>query len=676
MAGENKCYLAYNNKDELVFYMHPGFKRAAATFMKKRDFFTIARRTVLSVFFLFIGGLVCAQTNIQVASPDSLAELIKDRTRFQEAILIGSPEKLSAARSCVSASVLFSDDEKLALLEILRGIESLVYPAAPAETAVKAPPTLNQKSRETSSLFYPSPNLKNLSSANSLILTQLVEASQGKLFSAPKGVEASLASQLLPALAIFATNDRGIAQSAYDLTLQYLKANTTDSALTLLVQARYFMLNGETLKAYFVSKECLDRFPDAWPARLNLGYLSLLLNQPVNAGNFLQPLANSRSSDPEFAGNYGLALYHGAQLSEAESYLKKGLDSMPAHTDWLAAYTHILMDRNAYAQAAPLLETLGKSNPAGRMYLLLKSQYAQAVGRKDEALKTARKALQLYPADPEIMIQLASLLFAGPEEGHQEAVGLCTEALRQLSAPPIQNEQVSGGLAYSPLQKLLRKQAETTANRFLLQEAFNHQEWYRAATLLDSVDSAKLDKAMVATILRKSGKIPEAVKFASSWFGENPSSENAAEAYLRSLAAASTGSGVASVSGSAMPDTGLGLLLSAGLNGSTGSQSSPNPLIGLVLSMLSGSTSTQMRSYLLYLKGTLQTDANAAIESYRAALLEKADNVEAMLALAKTYAALGDKPKALYYVRQAVMTGIQDADLALEAKALEASLSS
>jgi tetratricopeptide (TPR) repeat protein len=310
------------------------------------------------------------------------------------------------------------------------------------------------------------------------------------------------------------------------------------------------------------------------------------------------------------------------------------------------------------------------------MYLLLKTHYAQAVGRKDEALKTARKALQLYPADPEIMIQLASLLFAGPEEGHQEAVGLCTEVLRQLSAPPVQNDQGSGGLAYSPLQKLLRKQAEAAANRYLLQEAYNHQEWYRAAALLDSIDSAKLDKAMVATILRKSGKIMEAVQFASSWYREYPNSENAAEAYLRSLAAAGTGSGVAAVSGSAMPDTGLGILLSAGQYGLPGTQPSMNPLVGIVLSMLSGTTSTQMRSYLLYLKGTLQTDDSAAIESYRAALLEKADNVEAMIALAKTYARMGDKPKALYYVRQAMMIGIQDADLALEAKALEASLSS
>lgn len=634
------------------------------------------RRTVLSVFFLFLGGMVCAQTSIQIASPDSLADLIKDRVRFEKAIQIGNPETLASARSCVSASMLFSDDEKLAMLEILRGIELLVYPFPPAETIVKAPPTLSQKSRELSNGFYPSPHLKNLSSVNSLMLTQLVEASQGKLFLAPKGVEASWASQLFPALAIFATNDRGTAQSAYDLTMQYLKMNAIDSALALLIQARYFMLNGETLKAYFVSKECLDKFPDAWPARLNLGYLSLMLNQPVNASNFLQPLTNTRSSDPEFAGNYGLALYHIARLQEAEPYLKKGLDAMPDRMEWVAAYAHILIDRNAYTQVVSFLNSLGKSDPKARIYLFLKAQYTQAVGRKDEAIKITRTALQLYPTDPEIMIQLASLLFAGPEEGHQEAVGLCMEALRQLSAPSLQNDQVSGGLAYSPLQKMLRKQAEVTANRYLLQEAYNHQEWYRAATLLESIDSAKLDKAMVATILRKSGKIPEAVQFASSWYRENPASETAAEAYLRSLAAAGTGGGVAAISGSVVPDTGLGILLSAGQYSSPGTQPSINPLIGIVLSMLSGTTSTQMRSYLLYLKGTLQTDDNAAIESFRAALLEKADNVEAMMSLAKTYARMGDYPKALYYVRQAMMIGIQDADLALEARALEAALSS
>lgn len=631
---------------------------------------------MLTVFFILLEGLLYAQTSLQLASPEALTELLGDRARFEEAVHLGSPEKLAAARVCVSNSKLFPDDEKLALLEILRGIDGLVYPAAPSETAVKAPPTPTQKSREVANVFYPNPNLKNLASTNSLMLTQLVEASQGKLFIPPKGIEASRVSYLLPALAIFATNDRAIAQAAYDVTLQYQKLNEKPSALTLLVQARYFMLNGETLKAYFVSKDCLDRFPDAWPARLNLGYLSLQLNQPVNAGNFLQPLADSRKGDPEFSGNYGLALYHISRLSDAEPYLKKGLDAIPGRMDWIAAYTHILIDRNAYSQAAPYLDALGKADPVGRMYLLLKTHYAQAVGRKEEALKTARKTMQLFPADPEVMVQLASLLFAGPEEGHQEAVGLCTEALRQLSVPLAPTDQTSGGLAYSPLQKQLRQQTEATAHRYLLQEAYNHQEWYRAATLLDSIDSAKLDKAMVATILRKSGRTFEALSFASNWYRENPASENAAEAYLRSLAAASSGNGIAAVSGSIMPDTGLGIILSAGQNSSNNSQFSMNPLLSLVLSLLSGTTSAQMRSYLLYLKGTLQTDTNSAIESYRAALLEKADNIEAMIALAKVYAKMGDTSKALYYIRQALMTGIPDADLALEAKSLEASLTS
>jgi tetratricopeptide (TPR) repeat protein len=81
-----------------------------------------------------------------------------------------------------------------------------------------------------------------------------------------------------------------------------------------------------------------------------------------------------------------------------------------------------------------------------------------------------------------------------------------------------------------------------------------------------------------------------------------------------------------------------------------------------------------MRSYLYYLQGSLLSDQDAAIDSYRAALLARADNIEALAGLAKIYAAKGDNPKALFYIRQARMIGVADKDLDAELLTLEKSL--
>ena len=82
-------------------------------------------------------------------------------------------------------------------------------------------------------------------------------------------------------------------------------------------------------------------------------------------------------------------------------------------------------------------------------------------------------------------------------------------------------------------------------------DAYDHQDWYAAAAMLESNSEAGLDKSIVATILRKSGRTKEAIAFSSEWYKEAPQSEPAAEAYLRSLAAAGTGVGVASAAPSA-----------------------------------------------------------------------------------------------------------------------------
>jgi hypothetical protein len=97
-------------------------------------------------------------------------------------------------------------------------------------------------------------------------------------------------------------------------------------------------------------------------------------------------------------------------------------------------------------------------------------------------------------------------------------------------------------------------------------------------------------------------------------------------------------------------------------------------LLGLAIQLLSGSTSKEMRSYLYYLQGSLDADGDSAIDFYRKALIERADNIEAIAALAKAYADKNDKTKALFYIKQARMIGIADQQIEAQLAALEAKL--
>ena len=618
-----------------------------------------------------------AQTNISMASPEVLAKIVNTKAEIERNIIRATPTSLALARDGLIQSKVVSEDDKNAMLEIIRGISCLLYPFPPR-------PKIN----DTGSGFFVDPSIKNIYPVYSVCLTQLVEAFQGRIFAAPKGSEGAFLAEILPALAIFKTMDRETARTALGYVERFDASNSFVSTIPGLVRARYARITGDLLGAYTGYKKVLDTYPDVWPARLELGVLSLELDRPVNALAFLAPLTESRNSDKFVIAPYSIALYENGEFADAEPFALKGLEYDPDSFELALIAAHIFIDKNDFSAAQPYLDAIGKKKASDRMYLYLKAVYAKGQNRYDEALKWARKALQTYPGDPEVMVLLAGILFAGPDTGHEEASALCLEARKlfenvQLAPPgPILAGPIPAGAGLpppSPLKTAMREEAKSEATRFLMLEAYNHQDWYKAATMLEDSSSTGLDKAVIATILRKSGRTREALAFSSEWYKEAPQEESAVEAYLRSLAASSTGIGVASAATSGVSDASSGLLgLAAGYSQgglSPSLESGQAPLIGLVLKLLSGSCSKGMLSYLHYLRGTLQTDPDAAIDSYRLALLERGDNVEALAALAKAYSRKNDAQKALFYIKQARSIGIDDMDLAAELKALEASIS-
>jgi len=621
---------------------------------------------------LFLPFSLTAQSALSMSDPTTLAKVVNSKAEVERCIILATPESLAQAREGLAQTKIIDEADKKALLEIIRGIGSILYPPSTIP-AVAGTTQAQNGSKNGASLvagayapFSIDPSVETVHNGYSIGLTQLVEASQGKIFAAPRGTEPSFLNEILPALAIFRSDDKEVAGNALGYAQRFKALPDQQSVIPGLVQARYERLSGVPATAYYSYQRLLDSYPDLWPAQLELGIISLELSRPINALNFLRPLANTRTYDPAFIKPYSIALYRNGNLAEAEPFMRKALEYYPASDDLSLMLAHILMDRNDYQAAQPLIDNYGKRYPSDRLYLYLKTQLSKHQGRQDDTLKWARKALQAYPGDPEIMILLAGVLFQGPDSGHKEASLLCESALSFLAGAP--GTDTTGLPLYTPLQIAMRREAETLAERYLLMSAYNRQDWYAAADLLDKSAKAGLDKEVVATILRKSGRYAEALDFSNEWYNETPDSEPAIEAYLRSLAASFSGTGLAAA-GNVVSD------ISTGYLGNLGSTLSAQPmLIGLVINLLSGSASKEMRSYLYYLQGSINADSDNAIDYYRKALLERPDNIEAIAALATAYADKNDKAKALFYIKQAHMVGIEDQQIEAQLKALEAKL--
>lgn len=614
---------------------------------------------------------LCAQTALTMVNPETLSKTIYSKTEIERCIILATPDSLARAKEGLAQSKVISDDDKKALSEISRGIAALLYPRGPNGAAKTAKPAGNGNGGgDAAQRFYVDPSLKTISPAYAVCLTQLVEASQGRIFDAPKGSDDTFLTAILPALAIFATSDKNVAEAALAYAERFAKSGTYPTAIVGLVQARQAEKTGDLVKAYYDYQAVADAYPDAWIATLRLGIVALALDMPVRALGFLEPLAQAGSGDLAVLAPYATALYRNGRLADAEPVVMKCLAADPESPPFLSMAAHILIDRNDFAAAQPILETLSRKVPSDKFYLSLRALQAKGQGRADEAVKFARKALQASPDDPEAMVLLAGILFNAAGADRAEAAALCVDAQKRFAAEKAA-QKPAGAPVPSPLAKAMRDESEAQASRYLLQDAYDRQDWFAAATMLDAAPAASLDKGVVATILRKSGREKEAIDFASEWYHGAPDSEDAAEAYLRSLAAAT----VASAGQPGVSDIGSGLLgqLNAAKAGSAAPAGKP-ALVGLVLQLLSGACSDSLRSYLYYLNGTLLADDNAAIDSFRTALLARADNVEAIVALAKAYARKGDAQKALFFVRQAKAIGVADAELAAELKSLELKL--
>jgi len=659
--------------------------------MKRNSIFLLAI-AVFSVLSFLAPSWSYAQQTLPKTDVEQLKKIASEATDIETLIVLATPRSLSQARSRTKASPYLSEPNKAALDAIAKSIGLILYGPknAPFEIPVLA---------------------KGADQKYITCLAGLSDASAGKSPKIFENGSCSLMGELISALPFFRDSRNEIRAGAL-VAISRLEDLGGISTVPPLVRGQIALEAKQYTEAASQFQKALELDALSEKPACGLARAWIALGEPGKAKQVLDPiisiaLAESAkeisakdgyNEDPssnkvassgggyietteaeqnilsaDIKSLYGLALYHLNNILDAEPWLKAALKEDASRTDLLVPLAHAALQRRDYASAWKNLEGASKIASKDRNWLILKSQYALENSRQVDAERFARTAVSQYPQDPVALAQLVRAIQESTDaQRHKEATDLAKKVLDITKNEPPN---------LTPLEQAWRKQAEDKAFQFLVMENYNNQDWIMAAKYLQEAGGVPLDKEMVATILRKSGNVQEALQFALSWYIQEPTSEKAVEAYLRSLAMA-TGATLAS----AAPTRDVPTAILPGMSGLEMRQEEGAnlALLDIVLKFIAAPFSKELKSFLYYMSATLQSDENKAIDQLKDALAERADNVEALVSLASIYlnrynrqsdkSDTINRDKAVLYLEQAKSLRPSDDEIKARINQLEAEL--
>lgn len=553
---------------------------------------------------------------LRIADPAELARSREERESIEALIVFGSPSSLEKAIKQASSPKSMRREDGLALAAIAQAIYNVAYPSREAAQPVAADPTA-------------------LSGNAGALLAAIAEAASGRVPAVPPSMAATSLGELIPALALFNRVSGDTARRAVEALDRFARLGIP-SILPSVLRGVEAERNGDYQGALGLYRSALAIAPDAWIASLGMARALISMKRSSDALSALSPLAEAKSGIREFDRPYALALYASGRYEESAPYVARVLMADPQDSRLVLIRAHLLIREKAYQQARPLLDAYGTVDPSNRLYLLLRSLEAEGIRSRDEALKWARRGLAAYPDDPELLVTASRLLFAGPASGSLEARTLAARAF-DLTASGSPTPPDTGDFESGPALAAARAAAGIEAARLLLSDAVARYRWTDASRYLARIGSGFEDKALAAKIMRKS-KDPRAFEYASEWYKATPGSEAAAEAYLRCLVDA-------------------------------GADKTAQELIARILP---GALTPKYRSTLYYLQSRLQKSDEAALTLLRSALVENADNAEALAAVYDIQMRRKDYAKARFYLKQAIAVSPDDPELEERLRALDA----
>jgi len=634
--------------------------------MKKRPIASLVAALALAAS-LALPFSAFGQQAIPTTSQETLKKIASEASDIEALIVEATPRSIAKAQAAIQASTFLSAPDKAALDGIARGVALIVYGSKDAKVELPAA-------------------AQGAATKYIACLAGLGDASAGKNPQVFNDSACSTMTELISSLPFFRSARSEVRTQAL-AALGRLKELSGVSAVPYLIEGQIAYESKEypTAKADYAKALAMDDLSQK--AASGVARAALALNTPLEARKALDPIlsatrgtanpasapTNAAALSASFMALYGLTLYQLNSVLDAQPWLAAALAADPARAETLVPLAQAAMQKRDYQSAWKYLESALKTFATDRIWLILKSEYALENSRQSDAERFARSAVQYYPKDPASLAQLVMALQKSTDDArHAEAIDL---AIAVVDLTNSVNAQVV------PLEQARLTQARDEALQYLVSESYARQNWADAAKYLQMAGNAPLDNQMVATILRKSGNVADAVRFASNWYAQDPSSERAVEAYLRSLAL-TMGGGLASAAPASDVHTGLGFALSALGVAQPGNENAA--MLDLVVKFIAAPFSKELKSFLYYMSASLQSDENKAIDQLKDSLVERADNVEALVSLSAIYLARYqrqtdksdsmNRDKALRYLTQAESLNPADNDIRARIAQLKAQL--
>lgn len=434
----------------------------------------------------------------------------------------------------------------------------------------------------------------------------IMDSAKSGIFENRKG-EKDFFLTVLPALVILSsTENTGYYADAETALLSGLKMKP-DSVLCNYLLGKLY----EKQKQYEKAVACFEKATEPGTTVFEVLYEKaaclVALGHYEAASSILDRLVIQFPSDVQVLKLYANATLLMGDFPRAELYASQVLQQNPSDLEFVLFRAKIFVETGEYLKASSLLDVYAKSFPTQHEYLLLRAKLQKEWNKNlTVAISTIEKALSLYPDDEDIILYAAQL---ASETG----------------------SRVSGKTGVQLAELILKEDPDNVKGlQYSVQSLYNEGRYSEAYTL-----SKKLlgDKAVPQRAVLMHTKVclamhynDEAWKYAASLYEKNSDNIEIIQHYIEVMI-------------------------------KTGRTQSASKLIN---SMLSGTPSANLKSFLFYERSFLTSNEGTMLSDLRSSLIANPRNSDALFRMYQIYYGRKDYRKAQYYLKQVVSLNPND----------------
>lgn len=434
----------------------------------------------------------------------------------------------------------------------------------------------------------------------------IMDSAKSGIFENRKG-EKDFFLTVLPALVILSsTENTGYYADAETALLSGLKMRP-DSVLCNYLLGKLY----EKQKQYEKAVACFEKATEPGTTVFEVLYEKaaclVALGHYEAASSILDRLVIQFPSDVQVLKLYANATLLMGDFPRAELYASQVLQQNPSDLEFVLFRAKIFVETGEYLKASSLLDVYAKSFPTQHEYLLLRAKLQKEWNKNlTVAISTIEKALSLYPDDEDIILYAAQL---ASETG----------------------SRVSGKTGVQLAELILKDDPDNVKGlQYSVQSLYNEGRYSEAYTL-----SKKLlgDKVVPQRAVLMHTKVclamhynDEAWKYAASLYEKNSDNIEIIQYYIEVMI-------------------------------KTGRTQSASKLIN---SMLSGTPSANLKSFLFYERSFLTSNEGTVLSDLRSSLIANPRNSDALFRMYQIYYGRKDYRKAQYYLKQVVSLNPND----------------